>query len=102
MSKAVRPASLHEVAKLAVLGIRWPSLLSTLALPIGNGDERTVFEFLEDPPSTGDGESGDAALAAALRTAGLSDSMTACIMTAELQTFMRSEPKVGAGVRGYL
>ena len=102
IAKLPTPASLHEVAKIAVLCTRWPSLLSTLALPIGNGDERTVFELLENPQSTGDDESGDAALMAALRTVGLSDGMMASIMTAEFQTFMKSAPKVQSGVRGYL
>ena len=102
IAKLPTPASLHEVAKLAVLGIRWPSLLSTLALPIEDDEKGTIFELLENPPRSGDSESDNVALVAALRTAGLSDAMTARLMTAELQTFMRSEPKVGSGVRGYL
>jgi hypothetical protein len=66
-----------------VLGIRWPSLLSTLALPTGE-DERTVFELLESPPNSGDAESADPALEATLKTAGLSEGVTACLMSSEL------------------
>jgi KAP family P-loop domain len=101
LAKLPAPASLHEVAKLAVLGIRWPSLLSTLALPAGD-DERTIYELLESHPNSGDAESADAALEAQLKAAGLSETMTASLMTSEVIYFLRSEPKVGSGVWGYL
>jgi hypothetical protein len=97
------PASLHEVAKLAVVGIRWPGLLSALAMPVGGDGERTVFEYLESPPQTSArGAAKDAALKRTLKSAGLSQATTARLMTPELKEFLTSEPKVGAGVRGYL
>ena len=41
------PGSPRELAKLAVLGILWPGLLSALAVPIDG--ERTVYQLLEEP-----------------------------------------------------
>jgi KAP family P-loop domain len=96
------PASLHEVAKLAVLGIRWPGLLSTLALSAGDGGDRTIFEVLEDPPGSGRAASKDAALKRTLNAAGLTESTVSRVMAPELRAFLQGQPKVGPGVRGYL
>jgi hypothetical protein len=85
-----------------VLGIRWPGLLSALALPAGDGGEGTVFEMLEDPPGSGRVASKDAALKRALKAAGVSESTVSRLMAPELRAFLQAEPKVGPGVRGYL
>jgi len=97
------PSSLHAVGKLAVLGIRWPSLLGVLALNVGDDDdERTVFEFLEDPPGEGSTSSKDAALKRKLAGVGISETTIKRLMSHELNAFLRSRPSVGAGVRGFL
>jgi len=102
LAKLPTPDSLHAVAKLAVLGIRWPSLLSTLALTIADDVDTTVYELLENPPAPEDGGPADAALAAALENAGLNDAVAACLLTPEFRAFMKSSPTVGPGARGYL
>ncbi len=96
------PTSLHEVAKLAVLGIRWPGFLSALAVPAGGAGDRTVFELLEAPPGTGRAAQRDAALKRELIAAGVSEATTTRLMSPELRRFLASDPKVGSGVRGYL
>jgi KAP family P-loop domain len=106
------PASLHEVAKLAVLGIRWPSLLGCLALPVkANGlGQVTVFELLEKPLGNdipgGEGDDqeaiADQKVRSALRAAGLGETTITCLLLPELTTFLRAEPIVGPRVRGYL
>ncbi len=96
------PKSLCEVAKLAVLGIRWPALLRALALPVGTGGKQTVFELLENPPAGEAGESQDARLERELKAAGLSESTVKRLTSPELTHFLRAEPIVGSGVRGYL
>ena len=106
------PASLHEVAKLAVLGIRWPSLLGSLALPVKeNGiGQVSVFELLEKPSDNevqeGDSDDqeaiADQKVTRALRAAGLGESTIRCLLMPELLTFLRAEPIVGPRVHGYL
>lgn len=97
------PKSLSEVSKLAVLGIRWPGLLSALALPTGGDEEQTVFELLEDPLDPSDSnESKDEALKKTLEAVGFSSATITRLLMPDLGKFLRSEPKVGAGVRGYL
>jgi hypothetical protein len=102
LQKLPAPASLGEVAKLAVLGIRWPGLLSTLSLPAGL-DELTVFELLEKPPeSPRPAQTKEEYLEASLAQAGLDEKMIGSLLESELTRFLRSEPMVGPGVRGYL
>ncbi|HUC00022.1 MAG TPA: P-loop NTPase fold protein [Solirubrobacterales bacterium] len=97
------PNSLSEVAKLAVLGIRWPGLLSALALPTSGGGNQTVFELLESPPRTSeDDKTPDQVLAAKLKDVGFSDNAIKRLMKPDLRGFLRDKPKIGAGVRGYL
>jgi len=92
------PGSLHEVAKIAVLGIRWPSLLGALATIAEDGGERTVFELLEAQTTADPAASLNDTLAAA----GLTDATIASLQTAELTEFLRMAPVIGPGVRGYL
>lgn len=92
------PESLAEVAKLAVLGIRWPGLLSALAVQADGSAEggRTVFELLEKPPG------GEVATREALEKTDLSEGTIKCLLAPDLFEFLKSEPQVGVGVRGYL
>jgi hypothetical protein len=92
------PGSLHEVAKIAVLGIRWPSLLGALATIAEDGGERTVFELLEAQKAA----KPSASLKKTLTDAGLTDATIASLQTAELTEFLRTAPVIGEGVRGYL
>lgn len=98
------PASLREVAKLAVLGIRWPGLLRALALPVaGSGaDSRTVFELMEAPLPAAPTESQESALKRELAAAGIPDHVAEALTATELLSFLTAGPKVGAGIRGYL
>jgi hypothetical protein len=57
-------------------------VLGTLALTAGDG-EQTVFELLEDAAATNPG--------ARLKSAGLTDTMVACLLTPELTHFLRLE-----------
>lgn len=121
------PGSLDEVAKLAVLGIRWPDLLGVLAMPVWRDWSharghitvseplekppfRTVFELLEKPPfrddEAGEGMTREAVLEKKLRetlmAAGLSESTIGCVLAPELRNFLAAKPIVGAGMHGYL
>ena len=99
--------SLSEIAKLAVLSLRWPGLISSLGAPVALGDERTVFDLLEDPPHTPERgrESPESAelrgLTASLENAGLSKATIDRLLTAELRRFMKSEPKAAASATTY-
>jgi hypothetical protein len=88
------PRSPSELAKLAVLGIRWPGLLSTLATQVVGG--RTVYELLEDP------DTDYTTVEATLRDAGLTAATVARLTVSELRDFITAPPIVGAGVHGYL
>ena len=92
------PGSLHEVAKIAVLGIRWPSLLGALATIADDSGELTVFELLEAQRAA----KTSASLKKMLADAGLTDATIASLQTAELTEFLRTAPVIGPGVRGYL
>ena len=95
--------SLSEASKLAVLGIRWPGLLSALSLPTGGEGEQTIFELLEHPPDPEDSrESKDEALRKTLTAIGLSETTITRLLMPDLEKLLSSEPRVGAGVRGYL
>ena len=105
------PGSLHEVAKLAVLGIRWPSLLGCLGLPVNaeSAGRVTVFELLEKPPDDADTSKGEdqevipeQKLRSTLKAAGLSETTITCLLAPELTSFLRAEPIVGPGMHGYL
>jgi KAP family P-loop domain len=105
------PTLLDDIAKLAILSIRWPDLLGALAESVVEPDGRqtTVFEKLEGPLlQLGDGQgrpSEDVQLEGlrdALSGAKLSNSTIERLLSAELWSFMRSEPRVGAGAHGYL
>jgi hypothetical protein len=89
--------SLHEVAKLAVLGIRWPSLLGCLGLPVNeeSADPVTVFELLERPPDNND------EVRSVLQASGLSEATISGLLTPELTSFLRAKPVVDRGMRGY-
>ncbi len=102
IARLAAPASLDKVAKLAVLGIRWPSLLSALALAVGDEEELTVFELLENSPSPGSPKARERALKKAIGDAGVSEATTGRLLAPELREFLESEPKVGPVVRGYL
>lgn len=96
------PTSLGVVAKLAVLGIRWPGLLSALAQSVGGeGAERTVFELLESPP-TGHAATAEERIRKAIEDVGFNEKTTERLLSADLREFLESEPLIGAGVRGYL
>jgi hypothetical protein len=102
------PASLNDLAKLAVLGIRFPSLLAALGQPLGNTDGRSVFELLEAPPEVTRrrGESIRAAerrrLKRGLDKSTLSDPTKQLLLSEEFRDFMKSGPKVGSGAAPYL
>lgn len=96
------PDSLQAVAKLAVLGIRWPSLLSAVALPTADDDGRTIFELLENSPYDENGAEEEERLETALRAARLNETAITRLLTPDMRRFFVSAPMVGTGVRGYL
>ena len=101
------PRSLQEVAKLAVLAIRWPGLMATMAEPAGS-DEQMIFRLLEEPP-VGSRRAHEAqktadrrALRQALLQTGLHAPTVERLLSIEFREFMKSEPRVGEAARGYL
>jgi hypothetical protein len=101
------PASLKGVAKLAVLAIRWPGLMATLAESAGS-DGRTIFDTLEDPPTPTrrKNETKKTAdrrvLVEALTRAGVAKPIRDRLLSSELREFMSSQPRLGRAARGYL
>jgi hypothetical protein len=87
--------SLEGLAKLALVSTRWPSLMSTLAEPIGFVDGSTVFEVLE---TTDDADS----LRAALVEGGLAAPVAARLFDQTLAKLLRAQPTVGSAARHYL
>lgn len=101
------PDELSVLAKLAVLSTRWPSVATDLPRRLDD-DGRTVFELLEDPPSsqaTGEARRTTAErqmLERALGGAGLSEASTQRLLDEELRAFMRCEPRIGEMARDWL
>ncbi len=101
------PGSLQDVAKLAVLAIRWPGLMATMAEPAG-ADQRMIFDLLEDPPvaarraKEAQRTADRRALRQALLRTGLGAPAADRLMSAEFREFMKSAPRVGGAARGYL
>ena len=101
-------ASLKEIAKLALISTRWPSLIAALAGETVPGGEATVFELMEAPGETTPrrGESKQRArlrgLEAALRQCRLSDVEIEQLIAEGVREFLSSDPVVGAGARVYL
>ncbi len=101
------PGSLQDVAKLAVLAVRWPGLMATMAEPAG-ADERMIFDLLEEPP-VGTRRAKEAqhtadrrALRQALLRTGLGTPAADKLLSVEFREFMKSMPRVGEAARGYL
>jgi hypothetical protein len=100
--------SLGQIAKLALLSTRWPSLIATLAGETVPGEEATIFELIERPPQVTPrrGESKQKAglrgLKDGLRKCGLGDSAVEQLIAEDVRQFLSSEPVVGAGARAYL
>ena len=101
-------ASLSDLAKLAVLGIRWPSLLTALAQPVGDAEGPSVFELLESPPDgdTRRGESKKAAerrrMSQRLARSAVSDQTKERLLSEGFRDFMRRPPTVGSTASSYL
>jgi hypothetical protein len=102
------PLELQDIAKLAVLNLKWPWLMQTLAEPARGGRQGTVFDLLQDPPvvTPRKGESRAAAelriLKQALKINGFSQSTMDRLLAPELRSFMASPPKVGPSGRLFL
>ncbi|GAB3156903.1 hypothetical protein GCM10027258_64220 [Amycolatopsis stemonae] len=88
------PASLDALAKLAVLAVRWPTLVPVLAGPAQDG--RTVLELLEQAAS------GTTDPGADLAAAGLTEGTIAQLLSPAFRTFLRTPPRIGADLHGYL
>src|SRR4051794_20633684 len=58
-------ASLNQLAKLALVSTRWPSLMSALATPV---DDDSIFELLESSQAD-DKSTRDAVIGAGISTA---------------------------------
>jgi hypothetical protein len=102
------PGGLIDLAKLAVVNVRWPSLMAMLAQPAGTADGKTVFELLEDPPA-GESRRGESKGAAELRRlrrslarSGLSTSAKDRLLSGEIREFMKTKPTVGSAAGIYL
>ena len=102
------PSSLTALAKLAVLGTRWPALLGVLT-ESGIGEPgTTVLSLLERPPETepGPDESKDAAELRGLRGTlgqfGLAPAVLEQLLATELRSFLKAEPSISGQVHGYL
>ena len=101
-------ASLDQVAKIALVSTRWPSLVSAFAEESSRGSGETVFELLEQPPETTArrGEAKAKALVRGLKQAleesGLSESDVERLLSSDVRGLMASEPVVGSSARSYL
>jgi KAP family P-loop domain len=89
------PDDVTVLAKLGVLSTRWPAVAGDLVRPVSVGDERTVFELLEDPPAGED-------LARAFADAELSEVSSRRLLGAEFRRFMCEPPMIGPQARDWL
>lgn len=102
------PSSLTALAKLAVLGTRWPALLGVLTESVTSEPDTTVLGLLETPPAIepGPDESKDAGELRGLRDAlgqfGLAPAVLEQLLATELRSFLKEVPTIGGQVDGYL
>jgi hypothetical protein len=102
------PSSPWALAKLAVLGTRWPALLGVLTESSISKPDTTVLDLLEVPPTTESSpdESKDAAELRGLREAlsqfGLAPAVLEQLLATELRSFLKEEPTISGHVDGYL
>jgi hypothetical protein len=93
--------SLEALAKLAVLTIRWPGLITPLAERVGEARARTtVFALLEAAAPTTKAATGR--LSKTLASCGLGEETVQRLLAGELSEFLRAPPHVGAGADGFL
>jgi hypothetical protein len=101
------PETLVQVAKLAVLAVRWPHLRNTLGRQVGNVDDRILLEFLEAsmdglPPDQAWPECRDA-LATKLIDAQVPERLRQILLTDEkLCRFLASAPALGGAAEGFV
>ena len=102
------PSSLTALAKLAVLGTRWPALLGVLTESGISQPDTTVLRLLETPPVTEPKprESKDAAELRGLRDTleqfSLAPAVLERLLATELRSFLKEQPTIGGQVDGYL
>jgi hypothetical protein len=101
------PDTLAQIAKLAVIAVRWPHLRSALGRQIGPTDRDTVLALLEEPiAELGEAASWSArkaALHSVLSEAEIPDQLKADLLVSEdLCTLLASQPPIGTTTAGYL
>jgi hypothetical protein len=93
------PMPLEAVAKVAVLTVRWPGLITPLAERVGDEGERlTVFALLERAARG----RGKRPIPSALAQCGLSEATVQRLLADELTEFLKAPPRVGAAADGFL
>jgi hypothetical protein len=90
------PTSLKALAKLAVLGTRWPALITVLTETAPGQPGKTVLQLLEQTPTE-----DDAKLQGELGQFGVTEATHRLLLAPELRSFLRSEPRVATHIEGY-
>jgi hypothetical protein len=88
---------LNSIAKLAILHIRWPSLIAVLGRQTSEPNDPTIYELLKSSGSPGNPN----ALRDALGRAGLSNQVIERLLAKDLREFLNVSP-AGEAVRCYL
>jgi hypothetical protein len=101
------PDTLTEIAKLAVIAVRWPQLRGALGRQIGPTERDTVLSLLEAPiaeiKEDADWPDRKAALNSVLLKADIPDRLRVDLLESEdLCTLLAHHPPIGTTAAGYL
>ena len=101
------PDTLTEIAKLAVLAVRWPHLRAALGRQVGATERDTVLSLLEAPvaelPENADWPTRRQALHTVLGDAQIPEKLRTNLLASEgLCELLASDPPIGTAAAGYL
>jgi KAP family P-loop domain/Caspase domain len=101
------PDTLTEIAKLAVLAVRWPHLRAALGRQVGATERDTVLSLLEAPiaelPENADWLTRRQALHTVLGDAQIPEKLRTNLLASEgLCELLASDPPIGTAAAGYL
>jgi hypothetical protein len=101
------PDTLAEIAKLAVLAVRWPHLRASLGRQIGPTERDTVLALLEAPiaelPEDASWSARREALRTVLTEAQIPDKLRTSLLASEdLCQLLATAPPIGTAAAGYL
>lgn len=100
------PRSLSEVAKLAVLAVRWPRLRNSFSRRIGQLESETVLAVLErsirEAPGEAEWRIRQEAVVKTLESMAVPERLCDELVREDLFHFLVSEPSIGGCARGFL